>query len=168
MKAYAQVIIKCDNCHKDFSISRCYLKRERSHRFCCKTCEGEFKRLNNTLDRWEGGHISLSNGYRYIEYKGKQIEEHRLVMMKHLGRELEKDEVVHHINGDKIDNRIENLQLLSRSEHTQLHGAKRKTVKTCVRCGRQFGRLHGRGLCENCYHYAFKYKRLQEYDLPAK
>jgi hypothetical protein len=42
-------------------------------------------------------------------------------MEAHLGRELQPDEVVHHINGDSTDDRLENLQVLSRSEHTAIH-----------------------------------------------
>ena len=68
---------------------------------------------------WRKGKI-IRKGYRYIycpehpnSTKSGYILEHRLVMEVRLGRLLQKREVVHHVNGDKLDNRIGNLQLFS-------------------------------------------------------
>ena len=65
------IVIKCDNCKKDFKTYKCYLKRDRKHRFCSKKCESEFRSYNNTIEHWEGGHISNSTGYKYVRYEGK-------------------------------------------------------------------------------------------------
>lgn len=51
---------------------------------------------------------------------GKQVREHRFVMEQHIGRKLESWEHVHHIDGNHLNNDINNLQVLSNSEHQKL------------------------------------------------
>ena len=96
--------------------------------------------------------------------KSRYIREHRLVMAQHLGRPLDAAEVIHHENGDKTDNRIENLRLhRNHSEHMLEHSdtmaavmrrnsaSTRSVPAVCVTCGASY-RTNARstGECTRC------------------
>lgn len=74
--------------------------------------------------RWQGGRI-MRGGYIAIKIDCEYVMEHRHVMEQAIGRPLTADEVVHHMDGNPVNNALSNLMLLSNSEHGRLHGALR-------------------------------------------
>jgi hypothetical protein len=121
----------CSDCKKGKWI-RHSIKRQLSTK--CNSCAAA-KGVDSV--HWKGGETISDRGYRivrihkddfyypmaikntHVEYG--RIQEHRLVMAKYLGRLLNKDEVIHHINGIKTDNRIENLELTTQINHIKDH-----------------------------------------------
>lgn len=71
----------------------------------------------------------IERGWRRIGigHSGKQWE-HRIVMENYLGRKLLSSEIVHHKNGDKLDNRIKNLELLAWGDHSKIHAPERDPI----------------------------------------
>ena len=63
----------------------------------------------------------IHQGRRMIQDGNREVLEHRYVMEQHLGRPLEKYEVVHHIDKNPLNNKIENLQLMTKSHHSTFH-----------------------------------------------
>lgn len=87
---------------------------------------------------YNGRHVS-SDGYWMITkrtgkgFRGYQtFREHRMIMERYIGRVLDPNEDVHHINGDKLDNRIENLKLIEHGSHTKLHGHLQKWKQNLI------------------------------------
>lgn len=90
----------------------------------------EWKRNISKAKKGKGKGVSKKpSGYIEItmgEHKGRS--EHVLIMEEHIGRKLFSNECVHHKNGIRDDNRIENLQLMTKSEHARLHAL--ENIKT--------------------------------------
>jgi len=131
-------------CHRKGKME--YFKGEGNHQYGLK---GE---LNST---WKGGTRISSCGYRLIQChdhpfswkKSGYVFEHRLVAEKYLltdensvtingKRYLSPEFVVHHKNEDKLDNRVENLEVMRDTEHNELHGIDKARRQTHDAAGR--------------------------------
>lgn len=89
-------------------------------KFCTQECSKIFMKGENSF-AFKNGWTINSAGYRCIKVGNKYLYEHRIVMEEFLNRKLKKDEVVHHKDKNKLNNCIENLQLMTKKEHDRLH-----------------------------------------------
>ena len=121
---------KCKNC-----FNKCFLKE------CACGCGSIITERDNQnrLRRYRSGHLSGENhynwkggrkydheGYVHVRIRNKKYRrEHIVVMERALGRPLTKDEIVHHKNGVRDDNRLENLELTTFIEHGKIHNPPR-------------------------------------------
>lgn len=146
---------KCEICGSIFKVWPCVLNYG-GGRFCSRKCFFSYKKgkrrpdmvgripwnkgkslnVGETHPNWKGG-MRKSHGY-ILQYCPNHpnhcyenyVRRNRLQMEKLIGRYLTKEEVVHHINGDKSDDRIENLQWLpDNATHSLLHTLQRRLNK---------------------------------------
>lgn len=81
----------------------------------------------NKHSQWKGGFFITSKGYKKVLVStGKYVYEHILIAEWSAGRKLNKNEIVHHLNHNPLDNRVENLRIMDRGEHSRLHQTGRR------------------------------------------
>lgn len=117
-KIYSQENRSCPYCKKVFTV-----RSSSPQKHCSVLCARRNQKTGKDSPYWKGGlHRRKGNNYVSIYISpGQEMLEHRFLMEQHLGRKLNEGEIVHHINGIKNDNRIENLKVLEWGEHTSLH-----------------------------------------------
>lgn len=132
----------CQFCGNDFLLNA----NRKDRRYCSHRCSSRafmaknpdfFKGENS--GHWNGGRIK-HKGYVLIHSpehpachgnKRKYVGEHRLVMEAHLGRYLKSTESVHHKNGIKYDNRLDNLELWGKAHP---YGVRIEDIPHCPTC----------------------------------
>lgn len=162
--------IPCGICGKPI-----YRKRHNADKraFCSRAClkaaapglMQERAKLGPLRLNWKGG-ITMRDGYRMVwlpehpnANKKGYVPEHRLVMANKLGRPLRLDELVHHLNHIKDDNREENLVLVRRVDHSRAHRLERVLGRSgwslypdgCSECRTTEIKHQARGQCHRCY-----------------
>ncbi len=93
-------------------------------KYCSHGCANKLRPINPHTTR-----------YRQVEIDGVKVLEHRHVMEQSIGRKLRRMEAVHHINRNKLDNRLENLEVISLSDHARLHRIEQ--LEAGIRLGRK-------------------------------
>ncbi|MGB1040999.1 MAG: HNH endonuclease signature motif containing protein [Flavobacteriales bacterium] len=112
----------CKNCNQSFNRGILPSGRLESttdyriRKFCCHKCFTDYNQ-GKQHSNYIRGYKTRSDGYQ-INGKGQYI--HRVVMEEYLGRNLKSTEHIHHKDGNPSNNKIENLQLVSNSEHRKI------------------------------------------------
>lgn len=127
-----EAIRHCRHCRKQFRTNPAYIRRRKSAGiYCSRQCFDAHRSIPRKGIRDSHGYISM-RGVR-------GIRQHRWIIEQHLGRKLSTSEHVHHINGNKSDNRIENLEVMTATKHHRLHGSrviKNGETYECDKCGK--------------------------------
>lgn len=142
------VQVKCDHCGRTFQKMQIEM---REHNFCCRdhfyhwnakrvsvynSTENPMNKPGGVMEsRLRRGDMLRGSGEGKAYRKRLGRHEHRRVAETKLGRPLKKGEVVHHIDGNKLNNSIENIMVLeSQAEHARIHALESRFGKSIGKC----------------------------------
>jgi hypothetical protein len=109
-----KVKLICAQCYAEFEVQPYRVGRAKFCGFKCKQIAAAIKSGIAVAAKYRG-----TGTIGYVKFNGRH--EHRVVAEQMLGRPIIRGEIVHHLNGDKHDNRPENLQVMTQSEHLKVH-----------------------------------------------
>ena len=119
----------CKHCHLQF------IQKRKEQVYCSRSCAAHYKGINkrgkklpprlgweySTVTTDKNGYVRMYAGNHPFANGRKMIAQHVMVMELHIQRQLTSTECVHHKNENKQDNRIENLELLTKAMHSKIH-----------------------------------------------
>lgn len=135
-----RILKKCTFCGKEFEVPT----HRRDATYCSFICKQTFVAQSTVVER-AAKLRGRGKGKSYTKFMGRHL--HRIVAEEKMGRSLRPGEVVHHLNGDKFDNRPENLAITTQQIHASVHSRKNR-ICGVPGCGRKHA---AKGYCQ--YHY---------------
>lgn len=119
-------IVICITCGVSFYVPK-YRIDKGNVKYCSRSCLAKIHLSKFSHCRFQSTNLPKHN-YKCVMVNGKPIRIHRHIMQQHLGRKLQTWEHVHHINNNPSDNRLENLIVLSNSDHQKEEHKMRKKL----------------------------------------
>ena len=119
--------------------------------YCSRSCASR----NQVVP--QDSELSPKTLYRTTKRNGRRTALHRLTIEEAIGRPLERSEIVHHRDGNKFNNDVSNLQIVTAKEHSQIHLQKHSVSYLCAICGKPFEpHPTKRGIKKNCSRECFR------------
>lgn len=142
------IFVSCEVCGENLERFPSQLKGRKFGTFCSRECLGIFRSKNLTGEFAANYKLGSKKSRHYIEVEAKwhpfanakgYVSLHRLVAEAYLGRFLQSNEIVHHIDGNHRNNHWSNLSVMTQSDHATIHNNERERDAVTGRFNRSAG-----------------------------